>query len=55
MIVREGYDLWAKSYDATPNPLVALDARIQSSTCRPKMARGFWMQDVKRAEICRLC
>lgn len=25
--VRKGYDLWAESYDATPNPLVALDRR----------------------------
>jgi ubiquinone/menaquinone biosynthesis C-methylase UbiE len=25
--VREGYDLWAESYDRTPNPLVALDRR----------------------------
>jgi len=25
--VREGYDLWAEDYDATPNPLVALDER----------------------------
>ncbi len=25
--VRQGYDRWSKSYDATPNPLVALDRR----------------------------
>jgi SAM-dependent methyltransferase len=25
--VRKGYDLWAESYDATPNPVVALDRR----------------------------
>lgn len=25
--VRQGYDLWAESYDATPNPIVAMDAR----------------------------
>lgn len=25
--VRKGYDLWAASYDSTPNPLVALDRR----------------------------
>ena len=25
--VREGYDLWSESYDATPNPVVAMDAR----------------------------
>jgi SAM-dependent methyltransferase len=27
VIAREGYDLWAESYDATPNPVVALDTR----------------------------
>ena len=27
VIAREGYNLWAESYDATPNPVVALDAR----------------------------
>ena len=25
--VREGYDLWAKTYDTTPNPLVSMDRR----------------------------
>jgi len=25
--VKEGYNLWAESYDATPNPLVSLDTR----------------------------
>ena len=25
--VRDGYDLWAESYDETPNPVVAMDAR----------------------------
>ena len=25
--VREGYDLWAETYDRTPNPIVAMDAR----------------------------
>lgn len=25
--VQEGYDLWAETYDATPNPVVAMDAR----------------------------
>lgn len=24
---REGYDLWSESYDATPNPVVSMDAR----------------------------
>ncbi|MBI5365250.1 MAG: class I SAM-dependent methyltransferase [Planctomycetes bacterium] len=26
--VREGYDRWSATYDATPNPVVALDARV---------------------------
>lgn len=26
--VRTGYDLWAETYDVTPNPVVALDARV---------------------------
>ncbi|HSP97053.1 MAG TPA: hypothetical protein VL049_07385 [Candidatus Dormibacteraeota bacterium] len=26
--VREGYDRWAAIYDASPNPLVALDRRV---------------------------
>jgi SAM-dependent methyltransferase len=25
--VREGYDLWAETYDVTPNPIIAMDAR----------------------------
>jgi hypothetical protein len=25
--VRDGYDEWSETYDATPNPLVALDRR----------------------------
>ncbi len=25
--VREGYDLWANTYDQTPNPVVAMDSR----------------------------
>jgi SAM-dependent methyltransferase len=29
--VREGYDRWSESYDATPNPLVALDRRVTIS------------------------
>lgn len=27
MGAREGYDLWAETYDETPNPVVAMDAR----------------------------
>lgn len=26
--VRAGYDLWAETYDVTPNPVVAIDARV---------------------------
>jgi ubiquinone/menaquinone biosynthesis C-methylase UbiE len=26
--VRSGYDLWAETYDVTPNPVVAMDARV---------------------------
>jgi ubiquinone/menaquinone biosynthesis C-methylase UbiE len=26
--VRTGYDLWAETYDVTPNPVVAIDARV---------------------------
>jgi hypothetical protein len=26
--VREGYDRWSETYDATPNPLVALDETV---------------------------
>lgn len=26
--VREGYDLWAETYEATPNPVVMTDARV---------------------------
>ena len=26
--VREGYDRWSSSYDATPNPVVAMDRRV---------------------------
>lgn len=34
--VREGYDRWAASYDATPNPLVALDRRVTLRALRPQ-------------------
>ena len=35
--VRGGYDLWAASYDATPNPLVAMDRRytLHALAARP--------------------
>ncbi len=29
--VRSGYDLWAATYDVTPNPVVAMDARVTVS------------------------
>ena len=34
--VRKGYDLWAETYDRTPNPLVALDRRYAVSHLSPK-------------------
>jgi SAM-dependent methyltransferase len=34
--VREGYDRWAETYDATPNPLVALDRRITLAALNPR-------------------
>jgi SAM-dependent methyltransferase len=33
--VREGYDRWAETYDATPNPLVALDRRVTLAALSP--------------------
>src|SRR5262249_42130090 len=34
--VREGYDLWAEAYDATANPVVALDRRYTIAHLRPR-------------------
>jgi len=34
--VREGYDRWSHSYDATPNPLVALDRRYTLRALEPR-------------------
>jgi malonyl-CoA O-methyltransferase len=34
--VREGYDLWADSYDRTPNPVVAMDSRHTLNLLDPK-------------------
>lgn len=33
---REGYDLWAKSYDETPNPVVSMDARYTLKALAPQ-------------------
>jgi ubiquinone/menaquinone biosynthesis C-methylase UbiE len=33
---REGYDLWAETYDETPNPVVAMDARYTLDVLTPK-------------------
>jgi ubiquinone/menaquinone biosynthesis C-methylase UbiE len=33
--VRKGYDLWAETYDSTPNPLVALDRRYAVAHLAP--------------------
>ena len=34
--VREGYDLWAETYDETPNPVVAMDARYTLDVLSPR-------------------
>jgi SAM-dependent methyltransferase len=34
--VRAGYDRWAETYDATPNPLVALDRRVTPAALAPR-------------------
>ena len=34
--VREGYDRWSRTYDATPNPLVALDRRTTFAALDPQ-------------------
>ena len=33
---REGYDLWAETYDETPNPVVAMDARYTLDVLGPR-------------------
>lgn len=34
---RKGYDLWAETYDETPNPVVAMDARYTLDVLAPKL------------------
>lgn len=34
--VQEGYDLWSETYDATPNPVVAMDARHTIALLNPQ-------------------
>lgn len=34
--VRQGYDLWAESYDRTPNPVVLMDARHSARVLSPE-------------------
>jgi SAM-dependent methyltransferase len=41
--VREGYDQWSATYDATPNPLVALDRRVTLRALDPRA--GEWILD----------
>jgi len=41
--VREGYDLWSSSYDATANPVVALDRRVTLPALDPRPAE--WILD----------
>ena len=38
--VRAGYDRWSASYDATPNPVVALDRRYTLARARPAARRA---------------
>jgi SAM-dependent methyltransferase len=33
---REGYDLWAETYDETPNPVVTMDARYTLDVLFPR-------------------
>jgi SAM-dependent methyltransferase len=33
---REGYDLWAETYDETPNPVVAMDTRYTLNVLSPR-------------------
>ncbi len=40
---REGYDLWSETYDRTPNPVVAMDARHTIQMLAPK--RGEYILD----------
>jgi SAM-dependent methyltransferase len=40
---REGYDLWSERYDATPNPVVALDRRVTPRAIAPRP--GEWILD----------
>lgn len=41
--VRDGYDRWSASYDATPNPVVALDRRHTLAALEPRP--GEWILD----------
>ncbi len=41
--VREGYDCWSETYDATPNPLVSLDRRHTLRALDPRP--GEWVLD----------
>jgi SAM-dependent methyltransferase len=54
--VREGYDRWSETYDATPNPLVALDRRFTLAAVNPRP--GEWVLDAgcgTGAYLSRLC
>jgi SAM-dependent methyltransferase len=35
--VQEGYDLWSETYDTTPNPVVAMDARHTVALLQPQV------------------
>jgi len=56
--VRDGYDRWAETYDATPNPLVALDRRVTPVALNPRVGErvldagcgtGFYLAALCRA------
>src|SRR5262245_29464071 len=54
--VREGYDRWSETYDATSNPLVALDRRYTFAALEAR--RGEWVLDAgcgTGAHLASLC
>ena len=45
--VRAGYDLLAASYEATPNPVVAMDGRVATAPLRPKAVERAGFRDMR--------
>jgi SAM-dependent methyltransferase len=37
---REGYDLWSRTYDSTPNPVVAMDSRYTVKLLSPRQGEA---------------